>query len=111
MGTLFYSSDGVGIPVADATLAHLKVIIVTKLRRSESFTLSWDHADSASGGRSSVWLHPAIPLRFDFDEVEPPVLNPRWLEELADAAQTSGGISLAAERLTGVPLSTTKEKS
>ncbi|UOQ87725.1 hypothetical protein MUN74_10445 [Agromyces endophyticus] len=98
MGTIYYGS-GMSTRIEDRTLAHLKVAIVSKLRRNESFTLSWAHPDDHPEGRSTLWLHPAIPLRFVFDEPEAPQLNREWLEQLMRSANSTGGIQLVPEHL------------
>jgi hypothetical protein len=100
VGTIYYGSD-TPIHIEDRALAHLKVVIATKLRRSESFTVSWQHPVGEPRGRSTVWLHPSIPLRFVFDEPEPPQLNRDWLERLAHSANSTGGITLVPENDTG----------
>lgn len=41
MGTLHYGGSEAPIHIEERALAHLKVIVATKLRRNESFTLSW----------------------------------------------------------------------
>lgn len=93
VGTLFYGG-ATPIEIEDRMLAHLKVVVVTKLRRSESFTVSWRHLDGTPTGRSTIWLHPSIPLRFTFDESEPGELNRDWIEALASSANSTGGIML-----------------
>ncbi|MDQ1123411.1 hypothetical protein QE412_001984 [Microbacterium trichothecenolyticum] len=65
--------------------------------RGESFTLSWRHRDDEERGRSTLWLHPAIPLRFVFDDAEPATLSREWIERLAESANSSGGIFLVPE--------------
>lgn len=97
MGQLIYDSVDRPIVIEDRTLAHLKVVIATKLRRQESFTLSWTHAPGEHGGRSTIWLHPSIPLRFVFDDADPPELNPHWIADLMNSANSTGGISLVEE--------------
>jgi len=87
------------IHIEDRALAHLKVVIATKLRRSESFTVSWQHPEDHPQGRSTIWLHPSIPLRFVFDEPEAPELSREWIEELANSANSSGGIMLTPEHM------------
>jgi hypothetical protein len=72
------------------------VAIATKLRRQESFTLSWTHPDGEPRGRSTIWLHPSIPLRFVFDEPTPPPLQQDRITTMANAANSSGGITIAA---------------
>lgn len=95
MGHLYYGSDSEPIDIPDRLLAHIKVVIATKLRRGESFTLSWRHPDNEPGGRSTLWLHPSIPLRIVFDDAEPEVLDSHWLQELAAGASSTGGLSIS----------------
>ena len=97
MGTIYYGGSATPIHIEDRALAHLKVVIATKLRRGVSFTVSWQHPDDQPRGRSTIWLNPSIPLRFVFDEPEAPDLNRRWIEDLASSANSSGGIMLVAE--------------
>ncbi|PVE94972.1 hypothetical protein [Microbacterium sp. TPD7012] len=99
MGSVQYGGGLDPIHIEDRALAHLKVVIATKLRRNESFTLSWQHPEEEVGGRSTIWLHPSIPLRFTFDEPETPQLNAKWIEELMLSANSTGGIMLIDEVL------------
>ena len=103
MGTIYYGGSQTPIPIEDRALAHLKVVIATKLRRSESFTVSWHHPDDQPRGRSTIWLHPSIALRFVFDDPEPAELSRAWIEELATSANSSGGIMLTAEHFDPTP--------
>jgi hypothetical protein len=73
------------IHIEDRALAHLKVVIATKLRRNESFTVSWQHPDDQPRGRSTLWLHPSIPLRFRLRRLGAAVLSRAWIEELANS--------------------------
>lgn len=41
VGTIFYGGSATPIHIEDRALAHLKVVVATKLRRNESFTVSW----------------------------------------------------------------------
>jgi len=109
VGTLFYGGETTPIRIEDRALAHLKVVIATKLRRGESFTVSWRHADDDPRGRSTIWVHPSIPLRFVFDDPEPTVLSRAWVEELANSANSSGGIMLVPEQLDAAPSGVTPE--
>jgi hypothetical protein len=92
-----YGSSTAPILIEDRALAHLKVVIATKLRRHESFTLSWVHKNGDAPGRSTIWLHPSIPLRFVFDETEPPELNAEWISILSSTLSSTGGICLIDE--------------
>lgn len=97
MGTLNYGAASEPIHIDDRALAHLKIVIATKLRRQESFTLSWQHGEGDAPGRSTIWLHPSIPLKFTFDAPEAPQLNAAWIERLMHSANSSGGITLIDE--------------
>ncbi|WP_188743736.1 hypothetical protein [Agromyces bauzanensis] len=99
MGTLYYGESGTPIGIDDRALAHLKVAITTKLRRGESFTLSWQHPADQARGRSTLWLHPSIALRFVFDDPEMPELSRDWVEELMRSANSTGGIMLVEEHI------------
>ena len=101
VGTMYYGGSDAPIRIDDRTLAHLTVVIATKLRRGESFTLSWQHATDEPGSRSTIWLHASIPLRFVFDDPEPVSLSAQWIADLTHAAYSSGGMLLEAEHLDG----------
>ncbi|QLD12646.1 DUF7882 family protein [Microbacterium oleivorans] len=92
MGQLFYGNASESIEIPDRLLAHLKVLAATKLRRSESFTLTWKHVDGSASGRSTIWLQPSIPLRFVFDSAEPEKLDSNLLTEMAKSATSSAGL-------------------
>ncbi|CAH0190341.1 MULTISPECIES: hypothetical protein [unclassified Microbacterium] len=102
MGSLYYGDSAEPINIEDRALAHLKIVIATKLRRNESFTLSWPHPETEANGRSTIWLHPSIPLRFVFDAPEAPAISRQWVEDLANSASSSGGITLIDEHVESV---------
>lgn len=104
MGTIYYGGSATPIHIEDRALAHLKVVIATKLRRGESFTVSWRHPDDQPRGRSTIWLHPSIAMRFVFDDPEPADLSREWIEELANSANSSGGIMLVSEHIDTGPV-------
>jgi hypothetical protein len=110
VGTLYYGDSGTPIGIEDRALAHLKVAITTKLRRGESFTLSWKHPDEQPRGRSTLWLHPSIPLRFVFDEPVVPELSRSWIEDLMRSANSTGGIQLVPEQLDIEPIATSPDQ-
>ncbi|QIG39536.1 hypothetical protein G5T42_08580 [Microbacterium sp. 4R-513] len=94
MGCLYYGDDEHGIEVPDALLAHLKVVITTKLRRRESFTLTWRHDLAEPRGRSALWLQESIPLRFVFSREEPEQLQPALLQEFSRLANSTAGLTI-----------------
>jgi len=100
MGSLTY--DRVVVEFEDRMLAHLQMVIIQKLRRGESFLLSWRDAAVVGDGRSSAWLHPAIPLYFKFAGGHAPSINPTWLAQLTRSANSSQGLVVTAEESAAV---------
>ena len=94
MGKLYYGTDSEPAELPDRVLAHVKTVVAAKLRRGESFTLSWQHPGAAAGGRSTVWLNPSIPMRFVFSSPEGETLDPEILQRFARAANSSGGLTI-----------------
>ncbi|MCU1479891.1 MAG: ATP-dependent ligase [Subtercola sp.] len=96
MGKLSYGATGTEAVFDDRLLAHLKSVIVAKLRRDEKFTLSWDNGVEHQG-RCAVWLHPAIELQFQFDGRERTPLNRGWIEQLMASANSADGLRAIPE--------------
>lgn len=94
MGRLKYDNTADPIHIEDEMLAHLKVVIATKLRRQESFMMTWRPVDGGDDGRLTVWIHPSVPLLFVFDEAETPPINSRRLEDMIHAVNASGELVL-----------------
>lgn len=99
MGHLIYGVAP-AIEIDDWTLQHLRMVIVTKLRRNESFTLTWgddaparaEDTPGESGRYGSVWISKSSSLYFSFDAPTDRPLNMRWLQILAEAAQGPTGL-------------------
>lgn len=97
MGTLHYSASGIEIEFDDRVLAHLQLAIGTKLRRGESFFLSWRDDVKVGDGRSSIWISTSIPLAFTFSSSAPENVNRRWLQVLVESADSARGMYLSDE--------------
>ncbi|MBW9120951.1 hypothetical protein JNB63_12700 [Microbacterium trichothecenolyticum] len=97
MGELVYGAEGTPIRIPEHLLAHVKLVVTTKLRRHESFMLSWHHADGS--GCSSVWLEPSIPLRFVFENVDEPRMDRALLARLAAGANSNAGLILDLDEI------------
>lgn len=97
MGYLLYGRPAEEIEIEDRMLAHVKIVVISKLRRGEPFAFSFEHDASDDDGRSTIWLHPAIPLRFKFLEARQPALNRGWLDKLAASANSPDGLRLITE--------------
>lgn len=96
MGHLIYG-DNQDYEFEDRTLAHLKVAITMKLRRQESFLMSWVNPPERGGGRVSIWLTPSIALAFKFAGSRVPSLNKAWLEVMNELSHTPRGLILVSE--------------
>jgi len=92
VGYMYYGADVNPVEMPDRLLAHLKVLTTAKLRRGESFTVTWRHPKGMPEGRTSLWLQPAIPLKFVFGSAEAEKIDREYLESLAQAAMTSAGV-------------------
>jgi hypothetical protein len=104
MGKLIYNSSSRELEIDDRTLAHLRVAILNKLRRSESFAMTWDHGVEQGSGRTTIWLHESIPLQFVFSGNRPPTLNRVWIEQLLLAANSTSGLQFVPEPPENEPL-------
>ena len=94
MGTLFYGAARTPIRVDDRILAHLKLVVTSKLRRNEPFLISWHDANDVGGGRSSIWLHPATDLHYKFDGGTPATIDQDLIEQMSMQANAARGIEI-----------------
>ncbi len=95
MGRFIYDSAGNPVDIEDRTLAHLRIVIMNKLRRSESFMFDVEVGDGS--GRRSFWLSPSVPIQFHFFGSRPPHINREWVEELMQVASGPNGLSIIPE--------------
>lgn len=92
MGTLKYGTGDYEFD--DRILAHLRVVIAQKLRRRESFLLSWDHHAHNGGGRSSLWITDGVGLGFTFFGSRSANLDREWLDRMMSASHSVMGLNL-----------------
>lgn len=93
MGRLVYGSGNQSVDIEDRALAHLRVVFMNKLRRSEPFLFSYTEV----AGTRSLWIHPAVPIVFHFYGSRPPAVNRAWVEALMTAASGTQGLTLLPE--------------
>jgi len=101
MGKLHYGSDA--FELDDRLLAHLQLIIGVKLRRGESFFMSWKAPASSGEGRRAIWIDNGVHLYFQYSGGREPKLNFAWAEKLADSASKGGGLIIMAEDVPLMP--------
>ncbi|MGV8882040.1 MAG: ATP-dependent DNA ligase [Rhodoglobus sp.] len=97
MGYLLYGLPAESIEIDDRTLAHIKIVMLAKLRRDESFAFSFEYDLSNGSGRSTVWVHPTIPIQFKFLGSRQAVINRAWLEALIVSANSVDGLRILPE--------------
>jgi hypothetical protein len=96
VGRLIYDNT-TAVEFDDRVLAHLQLVIGTKLRRGEAFYLTWTDDPSVGDGRNSIWLHPAVPLRLKFNGSRRPAINLSWINQLMASANSTEGLRLLPE--------------
>jgi hypothetical protein len=97
MGQMRFGSPPEIFEIEDRTLAHIKLVMLTKLRRNESFAVSLQFDLSAGSGRETLWVHPSSQLSFRFGGSRAPSINREWLDALMLTANSTEGLRLIAE--------------
>lgn len=93
MGKLNYAGL-TSLDIDDYPLAHIKVVILAKLRLNQSFSFSWDHETE---GRTTIWVNPAVPIMFTFDTNDRRSPNRQWINDLFVSANSTDGMHLMPE--------------
>lgn len=104
MGHLIYGLAP-AVAIDDRALQHLRAVMVTKMRRDESFSFTWNnetnvHGDDAldkPGLYGTIWVSKSSSLYFSFDQAPSASLNRAWLEALAESASSTVGLRLVPE--------------
>lgn len=92
MGRLLYGSSAPPVELDDRLLQYIQIITATKLRRNESFAMTVVRDDAL--GRETLWMQPAIPLRFVFTHAEAGAVERGYLQQLAQAASSAAGLTI-----------------
>ncbi len=95
MGKLFYAEDPSPVEIEDRALAHIRLVVMNKLRRGEGFMFAVDA--SSMMARRDLWMDPAISLQFHFSGSRRPQINPHWADALMEAANSPAGLRLVPE--------------
>jgi hypothetical protein len=98
VGTLFYGGED--FEFDDRVLAHLQIVISTKLRRGENFFFSWTIPLERGSGRHAIWIDNGTPIHFFFTGSRPPAINREWVETLLQSAGRTAGLQLMPEPTT-----------
>ena len=92
VGRIIYSDNKSSVDVEDRLLAHLQVAVTTKLRRGESFTITFPHT---AAGHLCWWIAPGVPVMFHMFGTHRPRLSRALLERLMTEASGPDGLHLA----------------
>jgi hypothetical protein len=95
MGWLYYGSRE--FELDDRALAHLQIVISTKLRRHESFFVTWVHPQERGSGRHSIWVDNGVPLHIYFAGSRVPPINPNWIDVMMASARRTSGLHIREE--------------
>jgi hypothetical protein len=96
VGSLTYDNS-LSVEFDDRVLGHLQLVIGAKLRRNESFYFSWRDDQRVGDGRTTIWVHPTIPLIFKYYGSRMPAVNRDWLIALEQSANSNGGLQIIEE--------------
>jgi hypothetical protein len=96
MGRLAYGAIPRTIAIDDRLLAHIEVVVLSRLRRNNAFALRWTEAGERLG-RRTIWIHQATDLTFEYDQAEQGELDRELLDQLAKAADSNAGINLRTD--------------
>jgi len=96
VGSLTYGQS-LSVEFEDRLLGHLQLVIGAKLRRNESFFLSWRDDQRVGDGRTTIWINPALPLVFKYYGSRMPAVNREWLQLLEQSSNSPGGLQIIDE--------------
>jgi hypothetical protein len=97
LGTLHYGAARASIRMDDRALAHLQVVITTKLRRNEGFLIQWERPRESGSGRGGFWVHPQCDLAYEYEGGREPTLDHEELDRMMMAASATHGVRIDAE--------------
>ena len=95
MGNLIHG--GQQYEFEDRLLAHLKFVIGQKLKKQESFFLSWQKPHDQGDGRVSLWMSPYGTVAFHFSGSKEAELSKVWIRALSALAYTPRGLIAISE--------------
>lgn len=97
MGVGYLRYDGDELEFDDRVLAHLQIVISTKLRRGENFFLSWSQPIERGSGRHAIWIDNGLPIHFIYSGSRSAAINRDWIEQLLQSAGRTTGLYLSEE--------------
>jgi hypothetical protein len=92
VGRFIYGDSNQSFDFDDRVLAHLRIVLMNKLRRRESFMLQFPSPHGV--GWHSLWIGHAVPVTFQFYGGRTPALDMELVEQMFRDASGPDGLSL-----------------
>jgi hypothetical protein len=92
MGLLHYAGSSYSFD--DRMLAHLQVVVSTKLRRRENFFVSWRASQQVGDGRHAIWVDNGVAIHFEYFGSKLPLISRELIETMITMAGSSQGLVL-----------------
>lgn len=89
---------GLSVDIEDRLLAHLRVVMMNKLRRGESFMLQ---VPAGGAGYNSIWISPSMAIALQFYGGRQPALDRELLDDMMRAANGPDGLALSSRVANG----------
>jgi hypothetical protein len=99
LGTLYFGSTRTPLHLGDRLLAHLEIVITSKLRRGEGLLLSWVQPAEATHRRGTCWITSATELLYLYESADALAIDRDELERLSVESNSSRGIQLGGATL------------
>jgi hypothetical protein len=95
MGKLTYGAIQREIVMDDNLLAHIEVVVLSRLRRNNAFALRWtETVEGSTDVRRTIWVHQGSDLYFEYETPTQGELDHQLLDKLAKSADSNAGINL-----------------
>ncbi|WP_191966761.1 ATP-dependent DNA ligase [Microbacterium testaceum] len=93
MGRLIYR-DRASFDIDDRILAHLRIVVMNKLRRNEGFMLQLPVNEGVR--QASLWIHASNALVMQFYGGREPVIDRALVDQMMHDASGADGLTLTA---------------
>ena len=103
MGRLIYR-DRASFDIDDRILAHLRLVVVNKLRRNEGFMLQLPVNEGVR--QASLWIHASNALVMQFYGGREPVIDRELVDQMMHDASGADGLTLTAAGIAPAPAPT-----
>lgn len=100
VGTLIYGRTQ-EYDFDERTLEHLRIVITSRVRKNESFFLTWTAQRHRQTVTTSLWISPAVPLVFSFSSDTRVPISREWLQQLIRSSYSSQGLVIMPEPASG----------